>query len=646
MATTYTRNLKLRINSNLTADAKYNLERIDTIGGSFLVDSTDTLSIRSKTDIVIEPESPDVDGSGVGGSVFYGNADHHLDLVEFLADEVSLSSALSLLDQATSGNSYLNLEYKSDISGSIDSIDRTLAIDLNAANRNLVLGGDLSYIGGNLTLSLSGNTAVTLPVSGTLATLANSEVLTNKSIDASTNTLTNINNAAISSGAAISYSKLNLSTSILLADINPSFLLPISLGGTNAVTAAAALTNLLPSQTGNAGKVMQTDGTVATWQSVAGSGTVTSVALSLPNIFSVSGSPITSSGTLTGALATQVANKIFAGPSTGADDVPTFRSLVSADLPSISHSNLTNLGADDHTQYHTDARALTWLGTRSTTDLAEGSNLYYTNARFDTQLATKSTTDLTEGSNLYYTTARFNTAFSSKSTTDLTEGTNLYYTAARFNTAFSAKSTTDLVEGSNLYYTDERAQDAVGTALTDTSSVDFTYNDGGNTISAVVIPAGVDHNSLLNFSANKHVDHTAVSISTASNSGLSGGGTIAATRSLVIDPSNAPAVTVATGDLILFADISNSNALANTTAASIAALFAPSVFKSTWLTADGTTKTITHNLGTLDILVQIYDVTTGQTIEIDTTVRTSTSVLTLTASQAPASSWRVLITAI
>lgn len=45
------------------------------------------------------------------------------------------------------------------------------------------------------------------------------------------------------------------------------------------------------------------------------------------------------------------------------------------------HGALTGLADDDHSQYHTDARALTWLGTRSTTDLAEGINLYYTEAR-------------------------------------------------------------------------------------------------------------------------------------------------------------------------------------------------------------------------------------------------------------------------
>jgi hypothetical protein len=84
------------------------------------------------------------------------------------------------------------------------------------------------------------------------------------------------------------------------------------------------------------------------------------------------------------------------------------------------------------------------LATKTTTNLAEGTNLYYTNARFDTQLATKSTTNLAEGTNLYYTTARANTDFDSrlslKSTSDLTEGTNLYYTDARVGTYLSTNS--------------------------------------------------------------------------------------------------------------------------------------------------------------------------------------------------------------
>lgn len=136
-------------------------------------------------------------------------------------------------------------------------------------------------------------------------------------------------------------------------------------------------------------------------------------------------------------------------------------------------------------------------------------------------------------------------------TDDLPEGaTNLYYTNERVDDRVAAL----LVEGAGIdltyndgantltiastitQYTDEMAQDSVGGALTDTASIDFTYNDGANTISAVVLPAGVDHDALSNFVANEHVDHSAVSIATASGtSGLSGGGDITATRNIVVD---------------------------------------------------------------------------------------------------------------
>lgn len=48
--------------------------------------------------------------------------------------------------------------------------------------------------------------------------------------------------------------------------------------------------------------------------------------------------------------------------------------------------------------------------------------------------------------------------------------------------------TDDIAEGSsNLYFTNERAQDAVGTILTDTATIDFDYDDAGNAIRAHVL---------------------------------------------------------------------------------------------------------------------------------------------------------------
>ncbi|MFT3750980.1 MAG: hypothetical protein QM768_21885 [Agriterribacter sp.] len=73
-------------------------------------------------------------------------------------------------------------------------------------------------------------------------------------------------------------------------------------------------------------------------------GTVSSVGLSLPSIFSVSGSPVTGSGTLSATLASQTANYVFAAPN-GSSGTPAFRALVAADIPSHNHtqSNITDL---------------------------------------------------------------------------------------------------------------------------------------------------------------------------------------------------------------------------------------------------------------------------------------------------------------
>lgn len=72
------------------------------------------------------------------------------------------------------------------------------------------------------------------------------------------------------------------------------------------------------------------------WETAAsggGAGTVTSVALAVPAEWTVSGSPITGAGTITIGEATQAANTVYAGPTTGAAAAPGFRALDSADVP-------------------------------------------------------------------------------------------------------------------------------------------------------------------------------------------------------------------------------------------------------------------------------------------------------------------------
>lgn len=74
-----------------------------------------------------------------------------------------------------------------------------------------------------------------------------------------------------------------------------------------------------------------------------GTGTVTSVGLSLPSIIAVTNSPVTTSGTLTGTLTTQAVNAIFAGPSSGAAAAPTFRALTTADIPTLAYGSVTSV---------------------------------------------------------------------------------------------------------------------------------------------------------------------------------------------------------------------------------------------------------------------------------------------------------------
>jgi hypothetical protein len=72
---------------------------------------------------------------------------------------------------------------------------------------------------------------------------------------------------------------------------------PITNGGTGQSTATDAFNALAPSQTGNTGKYLTTDGTNSSWATNP-LGTVTSVAATAGTGISVTGSPITTSGTL------------------------------------------------------------------------------------------------------------------------------------------------------------------------------------------------------------------------------------------------------------------------------------------------------------------------------------------------------------
>lgn len=107
-----------------------------------------------------------------------------------------------------------------------------------------------------------------------------------------------------SSGTATNLTGLPLTTGV-------TGTLPIANGGTNATTAATARSNILPSYTGNAGKVLAVNAgaTDVEYIAASGSGTVTSVAVSGGTTgLTTSGGPITAAGTITLAGTLAVAN--------------------------------------------------------------------------------------------------------------------------------------------------------------------------------------------------------------------------------------------------------------------------------------------------------------------------------------------------
>ena len=116
--------------------------------------------------------------------------------------------------------------------------------------------------------------------------------------------------------------------------------LGMSGSGGGSVAALADLTDVqLTNPT--SGQILQYNG--SKWVNGAAPVTgVTSVGLSMPTGFSVSGSPVTSSGTLSVTFGGSITkNYVLASPSSAAGS-PTWRALVSSDIPNLSASKITS----------------------------------------------------------------------------------------------------------------------------------------------------------------------------------------------------------------------------------------------------------------------------------------------------------------
>jgi hypothetical protein len=204
-------------------------------------------------------------------------------------------------------------------------------------------------------------------------------------------------------------------------------------------------------------------------------------------------------------------------------------------------------------------------------------------------------------------------------------------------------TTTDIGEGTNLYFTDNRAQSAV--VVNALSISDSTHSPSSQavlnvltTYQTLIAPGTAGQY----WTGGKTFDDLNVAAVSGLQTALDG----------KYSTTNPAAYVDASGAKT--AAVVNSTAGTETDqAASVSAMksyvsgaVGGGKVAAYWMVGDGYIKTITHNLGTLDVTVELYD-DSGATIYVDSVVRTDTNTVTLTHSAdflAPRGfPWRVLI---
>ncbi len=228
----------------------------------------------------------------------------------------------------------------------------TLATD--AATMGYVDGKVPSFVAGdaNKVLSINGTgtgTVWTTPATGgiTSVSVASANGFSGTSSGGATPALTlgtSVNGLVKGNGTAISAAVAG--TDYIAPGANS-----LTIGtGANAVTLSAptagsgAYNLVLPTNEGTADYVLKTDGSgVLRWDvdaTGAAGGGITSIGLSLPLLYNPF-TTLTADGSFTGTLATQAANTVFAGPSSGGNAAPTFRVLAATDIPALDWAKIT-----------------------------------------------------------------------------------------------------------------------------------------------------------------------------------------------------------------------------------------------------------------------------------------------------------------
>jgi hypothetical protein len=184
-------------------------------------------------------------------------------------------------------------------SGTVTSVSAIGSADISVSGSPITTSGTLSFDLTDTTV-VSGvygdSTHVpvfTVDAKGRITGVAEVQIAGTGGGGAGTGTVTSVALSGGTTGLTASGSPIVDSGVLTLGGV-----LNVASGGTGATTPNAALNAFLPSQGTNAGKFLTTDGTNTSWAPVT-NGTVTSVDASGINGITVTGGPITGSGTFT-----------------------------------------------------------------------------------------------------------------------------------------------------------------------------------------------------------------------------------------------------------------------------------------------------------------------------------------------------------
>jgi hypothetical protein len=196
-----------------------------------------------------------------------------------------------------------------------------LGVNTGSAGAFVVNGGDLgtpsagvvTNLTGTASININGTVGATTPAAGTFTTATARAAATQDSV-----ILQGRAGGTSSYSATITPTTLTASRTLTIPDATGTILqsgtaVTIAQGGTGQTTASAAFDALAPSQTGNSGKYLTTNGTTTSWGTVSGGSAATPTALGTVYGATGSGTPFTTALGYQAAASTNGTNTVAIG---------------------------------------------------------------------------------------------------------------------------------------------------------------------------------------------------------------------------------------------------------------------------------------------------------------------------------------------